>query len=74
MITLARLYSADRRRFEARVLKEAVHELGHTLGLAHCPHPKCVMHFSNTVADTDRKGTDYCAACQARLAALKVAR
>jgi archaemetzincin len=72
VITLARLYSRDEARFRARMLKEAVHELGHTLGLDHCPHPKCVMHFSNTVADTDRKGADYCSACRARLAARKV--
>ena len=72
VITVARLASADAARFQARMLKEAVHELGHTLGLAHCQHPKCVMYFSNTLADTDRKGADFCAACRARLAALQV--
>jgi archaemetzincin len=73
VITIARLYSADGTRFQARMLKEAMHELGHTLGLDHCPHPKCVMYFSNTVTDTDRKGADYCSACRAKLAALQVA-
>jgi archaemetzincin len=71
VITLARLHSADEARFQARMLKEAVHELGHTLGLAHCPRSKCVMTFSNTLADTDRKDAAFCAACQARLAALQ---
>ena len=71
VITLARLHSADAARFQARMLKEAVHELGHTLGLAHCPRSKCVMTFSNTLADTDRKEAAFCAACRARLAALQ---
>ncbi|HDD68869.1 MAG TPA: archemetzincin, partial [Candidatus Korarchaeota archaeon] len=30
--------------FLERVLKEAVHEIGHTLGLSHCKNPRCVMH------------------------------
>lgn len=37
-----------------RAVKEAIHELGHTYGLQHCPIPTCVMHFSNTLAETDR--------------------
>lgn len=53
--------------FQARVLKEALHELGHLFGLTHCPNPFCVMAFSNTLADTDRKQADYCPVCRARL-------
>jgi archaemetzincin len=49
--------------FRERVLKEAVHELGHTYGLSHCPDPKCVMHFSNSLHDTDVKGTMLCPRC-----------
>lgn len=50
--------------FRQRVLKEAVHELGHTWGLKHCPDPRCVMHFSNTLHDTDVKGATFCPRCQ----------
>jgi len=44
--------------------KEAVHELGHTYGLKHCPNPACVMHFSNSLHDTDLKGWKFCPNCQ----------
>ncbi len=54
-------------RFYERVLKEVVHELGHTWGLSHCPDPRCVMHFSNTLRDTDVKGVSLCDRCQAKL-------
>ena len=46
-----------------RVVKEAVHELGHTLGLTHCEDASCVMRFSNSLADTDRKSEEFCESC-----------
>lgn len=57
----------DESLFRKRVLKEAVHELGHTYGLGHCPDRTCVMHFSNTLRDTDVKGASFCRRCQGRL-------
>jgi len=56
----------------SRVLKEALHELGHVYGLEHCPNPRCVMRFSNSVADTDFKECRYCQSCAARLRAAGV--
>jgi len=53
--------------FRERVLKEAVHELGHTYGLGHCPDPTCVMHFSNSLPDTDLKGWNFCLNCQEKV-------
>ncbi|MDI7276005.1 MAG: archaemetzincin family Zn-dependent metalloprotease [Anaerolineae bacterium] len=54
----------DEALFRERVLKETLHELGHTWGLRHCPDPRCVMYFSNTLADTDAKGLEFCPHCQ----------
>lgn len=53
--------------FHHRALTEAVHELGHTYGLRHCSNPHCVMFFSNSLSDTDRKGAEFCEKCRARL-------
>lgn len=71
VISLARLRHSDPAVFRARAVKEAMHEIGHTLGLRHCADPQCVMHFSNTLADTDRKGWDFCPHCCAALEALR---
>ncbi len=46
-----------------RVLKEVMHELGHVFGLDHCTNKRCVMAFSNSIMDTDRKEWKYCQAC-----------
>jgi archaemetzincin len=59
--------SEDRSRFRDRVIKEAVHELGHTWGLRHCHDPRCVMYFSNSLQDTDRKKAKFCADCEVKL-------
>ncbi len=50
-----------------RALKEAVHELGHTFGMVHCPDGNCVMHFSNSLIDTDIKKPFFCGRCRPKL-------
>jgi archaemetzincin len=59
--------------FRERLLKEAIHELGHAWGLYHCSAPECVMNFSNSLADTDRKGRRFCDRCRGELVSLRIA-
>jgi archaemetzincin len=58
---------ANPKVYRWRVLTEAIHELGHALGLAHCEYPGCVMNFSNWIGDTDRKGPKFCYRCMQRI-------
>jgi archaemetzincin len=52
--------------FYERMAKECVHELGHIFGFAHCPNIECVMHFSNTLSDTDIKRKSFCDTCKTK--------
>ncbi|MBU2028258.1 MAG: archaemetzincin family Zn-dependent metalloprotease [Proteobacteria bacterium] len=54
-----------------RLLKEAVHELGHTFGLIHCTQPKCVMNSSTYVENIDLKTAELCPLCQQSIKAEK---
>ena len=53
--------------FHERIVKEAIHELGHTFGLSHCNNQLCVMHFSNSLYDTDIKEIKFCSDCKYNL-------
>jgi archaemetzincin len=50
-----------------RLLKESVHELGHTFGLRHCDDWNCVMASTHAVERLDVKGAAFCRACARRL-------
>lgn len=51
-----------------RAAKEAIHEIGHHLGLSHCRHSFCVMSFSPSVENVDRKQMYFCKGCKIRAA------
>ncbi len=46
--------------------KEAIHEIGHVLGLKHCQLP-CVMTFSNSVMEARQKSSKLCPKCKKTL-------
>ena len=69
VVSLARLdqefygLPPDRAVFIERSVKEAVHEVGHTIGLTHCANNRCPMSLSNNVLHVDIKGASLCSSC-----------
>jgi archaemetzincin len=57
---------ADENQLFQRLLKESVHEIGHSMGLKHCYNARCPMYYSNSVFDTDNKFSNFCEACEKR--------
>lgn len=56
---------SDPELFRSRLIKEAVHELGHTLSLPHCDDYRCLMASSHAVEWIDLKESVLCEACRA---------
>jgi archaemetzincin len=58
---------ADATLLRQRLLKEAVHEIGHTVNLTHCDDYRCAMAPSHAVEWIDLKESWLCAACHGRI-------
>jgi archaemetzincin len=73
LVSLARLTPAfyglppDPQLLLRRAADEALHELGHTAALPHCPDASCLMRFAGTVEKADVRGSRFCDACRSRL-------
>ena len=64
-IIVKRLKNHEKILYYDRILKEAVHGIGHTIGLTHCSSSKCIMFSSGSIDDIDSKHTSFCDACRA---------
>jgi archaemetzincin len=51
------------RKYIDRIVKEAIHELGHTFNLRHCPTDTCIMHYCRNEEDVDHKSDQLCRYC-----------
>lgn len=58
---------ADPALLRDRLLKEAIHELGHTMTLSHCEDYQCVMSPSHGVEWIDLKSSHFCSACRSAI-------
>jgi len=56
----------DPEALRERLLKEALHEIGHTLDLTHCDDYQCAMAPSHAVEWIDLKAGTLCASCRGR--------
>ncbi len=54
-----------------RLCRVAVHEVGHTLGLNHCPTPKCTMSDAKGAIKTVDEETGFCVLCRKRVKAIR---
>jgi archaemetzincin len=58
---------ADKNLLHQRLLKEALHELGHTFGLRHCQDYRCVMASAHAVEWIDLRESEVCALCKVQV-------
>ena len=62
-----RSYQNTQEPFQSRIVKEAIHELGHTFNLRHCREHTCLMHYCRDESDVDRKSDQLCRYCKVLL-------
>ena len=54
--------------YNRRLKNVILHEMGHNLGLQHCPNNKCIMSKNNgDIMTLDNSENDYCNACRQKL-------
>lgn len=58
----------SQKHFEERVIKVALHELGHNIGLPHCPTKGCMMQDAEgTIKSVDEEKIEVCELCQKKI-------
>lgn len=55
--------NAPMNRITERLVKVAIHELGHLFSMAHCMNKRCLMHYSGNLRDLDTTSLKFCDYC-----------
>lgn len=68
VISTFRIRNTSKKQFIERIQKIATHEIGHNIGLKHCPNEKCVMQdAAETIATVDKAGFELCDDCRRKV-------
>lgn len=67
VVSISRIRAGDEKRSMRRLMTEALHELGHTIGLRHCRDKDCVMFSSKKLPDSDIKSHEFCDKCDLKV-------
>lgn len=71
VISIARLRAGEAALLRERAIKVSLHEVGHTMGLPHCPNTACLMTgAAGKLSTVDRTERKLCAGCRAKLGLL----
>ena len=71
VISVFRLWQGGALEAQQRRLSgEALHQIGHLIGLSNCDDPRCAMFLATTLAECDRRGPELCNSCRNELAKL----
>jgi archaemetzincin len=53
--------------FNKRIIKESIHEIGHTFNLRHCKNKECIMNYCHSVKEVDLRKDFLCRYCKVLL-------
>lgn len=58
----------SKKQYFTRLQRIATHEVGHVLGLHHCPTPECVMNDANeSISTIDKSTGELCQKCWSKI-------
>lgn len=68
VVSTYRLAHKNKQTYTDRVIKVCLHEIGHNLGLPHCPNSGCVMEdAAETIKTIDRVEPGLCSDCERKI-------
>lgn len=72
VVSIYRYQHGNRHTFYERLFKITKHELGHNLGLPHCPNKTCIMQdAAESIGTIDRAGKFLCESCKGKVISQK---